>query len=193
MIARLSGKIIDIKPSEIILDVGGVGYRLLIPFSTFEKISNLSEATLHVHTYVRDDQFKLFGFFTETEKKFFSVLISINGVGPVLALNILSGTGMDQFIESVKNDDADSLVKIPGIGRNKAEKIVFELRRKINKINGLSTIDAGNKTITGDALEALVSLGFDEKKSVQAIKTVLAESPNLAIEELIKRVIQKQM
>lgn len=190
MIAKLTGRIDVIKPTEVILDVGGVGYQLAIPVSTYEKISGADEITLHVHTHHKEDQFRLFGFITENEKNLFSMLLKVSGIGPAMGLSMLSGIQIEQLIGAVKDNNPSVLTKIPGIGKSKAEKLVFELRRKIKKIEELG-IDSPKKSKIGDeALEALLSLGFDEKKSTQVIDSLIHENPDISIEKLVKNAIK---
>ena len=186
MIAKLTGKIDELKPTELILDVNGVGYHLSIPISTYEKIQNQNEIQLYVHTLHKEDQFKLFGFFTEHEKKLFSILINISGVGPSIGLSILSGITIDGLIESVKNENMALLTKIPGIGKSKAEKLIFELKRKSKKLESFTKISEGKPSIRNDAVDALVSLGFDESKSHKAIEDSIKENPNYTLEQIIK-------
>lgn len=189
MIAKLKGKIDDLKPTEMVLDVGGVGYGIQIPVSTYEKIVGLNDITLHIHTVHKEDQFRLFGFYTEKEKELFRTLIDISGIGPSIALSVLSGITADMLIESVKSDNISMLVKIPGIGKAKAEKLLFELKRKVKKVEHLASGDAVSSS-RGDALEALVSLGFDDSKAGGAVDAVLKTVPDASIEIIIKEALK---
>ncbi len=190
MIARLRGIPVELKPTELILDVSGVGYHLHIPVSTYEKIKNMKEVELHVHTYLREDSLKLFGFASAEEKNMFIVLLGISGVGPAIALTILSGLSIPGIISAVREQNAARLIKIPGIGKSKAEKILFELRRKIKKIEDLAR-DAEEGTSTrNDAVEALVSLGFDDKKASEVVDSILAENPSTGIQELVRAALK---
>lgn len=186
MIAKLTGTIDDLKPTGIVLCVAGVGYELSIPFSTYEQIKGRCGVSLHVHTYHREDSLRLFGFYSAEEKNIFTMLIGISGVGPTMALSILSGITPGELLNAVRNENPAVLVKIPGIGKSKAEKLVFELKRKIKKLEDLvlEVTDAGS--LRTDAVEALMSLGFDERKSSAAVDAVIANNPGISIESLVK-------
>src|SRR5580698_5665477 len=127
MIGSLRGKLTEKRPNQILIDVGGVGYQVLIPLSTFAGLGHLhEEITVLVHTHVREDQFLLYGFLTAREKQCFELLISASGVGPSLALKILSGMGLEQLIPAIRKGDLAQLVRIPGVGRKTAERVVLE-------------------------------------------------------------------
>jgi Holliday junction DNA helicase RuvA len=190
MIAKLTGKIDDIKPTEIILDVNGVGYRLSIPFSTYENIHGKTEISLHVFTYHREDQFRLFGFFTEDEKTLFSILLNISGIGPSMSLSILSGITIPDLILAVKNEESATLVRIPGIGKAKADKLIFELKRKMKKLEAFSVKMPQKSSFRNDAVEALISLGFDEAKSAAIVDKIIADNTDITIENLVKTALK---
>ena len=191
MIASLRGIITDLKPTEMILDVQGVGYHLHIPISTYETMHvSPGEITLHVYTHVREDQIKLFGFATSEERKLFILLIQITGIGPSMALSILSGITVPELIESVHSNRVDRLIKIPGIGKSKAEKLLFELNRRIKHLEALSPGTAAPATAKTEAVEALISLGFEEKKVVPILEDILSSEPDLSIEVLIKTALK---
>lgn len=190
MIAKLKGKIDELKPTELILDVNGVGYKLSIPFSTYEKIQGVEEISLFVYTLHKEDQFRLFGFNSEQEKHIFSTLLNISGIGPSMALSILSGISIDMLIEAVSTENISLLVKVPGIGKTKAEKLVFELKRKLKNIENLSDKKAMAPSIKNDAVDALASLGFDEFKSMKIADEILRENPEISLEVLIKKSLQ---
>ena len=190
MIAKLKGRIDELKPTELILDVNGVGYQLSIPFTTYESIQNMEETLLYVYTLHREDQFKLFGFSTEDERNLFSTLINISGIGPSMALSILSGIRIDMLIEAVRGDNLAMLTKIPGIGRNKAEKLIFELKRKMKKFEDLHLVSTQGPSLMNDAIEALVSLGFDESRAAMVVEEILKEDPEIQIEIIIKKALK---
>jgi holliday junction DNA helicase RuvA len=172
MIGSLRGKLVDKRPNAVLLEVGGVGYQVLIPLSTFAALGALhSEASLLIHTHVREDQFNLFGFFTAREKQCFELLISASGVGPSLALKILSGMGIEQLVPAIRKGDLAQLVRIPGVGKKTAERIVLELR---DKLAAVDVPDAGKPTtrtqLEADVASALVNLGYDERSVERAIE-----------------------
>ncbi len=187
MISKITGTIDELKPTEVILDVHGVGYGLSIPLSTYEKIQACGDVTLYVYTIHREDQLKLIGFYTEEEKNIFTMLINISGIGPAMALSILSGITIGRLIQAVQTDNSSLLTTIPGIGKAKAEKLVFELKRKLKKLTQYAGRSEENvRTPREDAVEALVSLGFDESKSSRAVDSIIARNPESSIEHIIK-------
>ncbi len=191
MIGRLRGIIAQIKPTEMILDVQGVGYRLFIPLSAYEAIqAEKGEVSLFVHTYLKEDQLKLFGFHDETSRNLFSMLINISGIGPSIALSILSGISIARLVESVKSENIAYLVKIPGIGKAKAEKLLFELKRKIRKLEEFTGGVTLESTVSNDAIDALVSLGFDEAKSRKAVIEISGSDGDREVESIIKEALR---
>ncbi|PKL39210.1 MAG: Holliday junction branch migration protein RuvA [Spirochaetae bacterium HGW-Spirochaetae-1] len=191
MIAKLTGKIDELKPMECILDVGGVGYQVHIPLSTYETIQGKEDITLFIYTLHREDQMKLFGFSTQREKELFTVLLNISGIGPSMALSLLSGISIEDLVRSVQNDDSSRLVKIPGIGKAKAEKLIFELKRKLKKIESIPAASGTATGIRNDALEALVSLGFDEARAAKVIDGVREGNPEATLETVIKAALRQ--
>lgn len=172
MIGSLRGKLTDKRPSQILLEVGGVGYQVQIPLSTFAGLGALhEEAMLLIHTHVREDQLALYGFLTAREKQCFELLISASGVGPALAVKILSGMGIEQLVPAIRKGDLAQLVRIPGVGKKTAERIVVELRDKVAVVD---VPEAGKPTtrsqLESDVASALVNLGYDERSVERAIE-----------------------
>jgi holliday junction DNA helicase RuvA len=176
MIGSLRGKLIDKRPNAVLLDVGGVGYQVQIPLSTFAALGALhADATLLIHTHVREDQFNLFGFFSAREKQCFELLISASGVGPSLALKILSGMGIEELVPAIRKGDLAQLVRIPGVGRKTAERIVVELRDKLAAVDVPETGKPATRTqLESDVSSALVNLGYDERSVERAIEQARA-------------------
>ena len=174
MIGSLRGKLIEKRPNLVLLDVGGVGYQVLIPLSTFTSLGALhAEATLLVHTHVREDQLALYGFLTSREKQCFELLISASGVGPSLALKILSGMGLDELVPAIRKGDLAQLVRIPGVGRKTAERIVLELRDKLAAVDVPEVGKPATRSqLESDVASALVNLGYDER----AVESAMARS-----------------
>jgi Holliday junction DNA helicase RuvA len=172
MIGSLRGKLTEKRPNQVILDVGGVGYQLQIPLSTFASLGALhADSTLLVHTHVREDQLTLYGFLTAREKHCFELLISASGVGPSLALKILSGMSLEDLIPAIRTGDLAQLVRIPGVGRKTAERMVVELRDKLAAVD----VAESGKPITksqqeADVASALVNLGYEARAVERAIE-----------------------
>ena len=161
MIGSLRGKLVEKRPNVVLIDVGGVGYEVTIPLSTFSSLGAVhSESTLLIHTHVREDQLALYGFFTAREKQCFELLISASGVGPSLALKILSGMSLDELIPAIRKGDLAHLVRIPGVGRKTAERIVVELRDKLGVVDVPQPGKPTTKSqLESDVASALVNLG----------------------------------
>lgn len=186
MIGYLKGKIISAKPTQIILDVNGVGYLVNISISTFEKISDQNEISLFIHTHVREDALSLYGFYTEVEKEMFELLISISGIGPKVALSILSGISVDELQDAIQTENVSRLVSVPGVGRKTAERVVLELKSKVGFIETSVSkgIDFGVKQ---EAVLALTTLGYNQKVAEKIVRDLLNENPQLSLEDLIRK------
>lgn len=172
MIGSLRGKLVDKRPNQILVDVGGVGYQVQIPLSTFAALGALhDEANLLIHTHVREDQFNLFGFSTAREKQCFELLISASGVGPSLALKILSGMGIEELVPAIRKGDLAQLVRIPGVGKKTAERMVVELRDKLAAVDVREAGKPGTRSqLESDVASALVNLGYDERSVERAME-----------------------
>ena len=195
MISHLRGKLVQKTPTEIVIDVNGVGYLVNIPLSTFEKIDKLDgEVNILTYLHVREDAMVLFGFATEAEREIFRMLISISGIGPKIAQGILSGISTNELREAVLINNIDALTSISGVGRKTAERIILELKNKLGKLEVVeSTVTPSSRQLKArsEAVIALMSLGFNRTSAEQAIRTVLSESTSkdLSVEELIKRAL----
>lgn len=191
MIGLLRGKLIDKRPNQLLLDVGGVGYQVQIPLSTFADLGLLhQEATLLIYTHVREDQIALYGFLTAREKHCFELLISASGVGPSLALKILSGMGVEELVPAIRKGDLAQLVRIPGVGRKTAERIVVELRDKLAAIDVPQPGKPATRSqVESDVASALVNLGYDERSVERAIEQSRANS-NEDFEKLLRTSLQ---
>ena len=191
MIAHLSGKLTHKSPVTIIIDVNGVGYQVFIPLSTFYALPELeSKISLGIHTHMREEALKLFGFYTIDEKKIFEKLITINKVGPKLALTILSGMPPADILSTIDSNDIVKFSTIPGIGRKTAERLILEMRDKLDGLSLDFVAKKGpgpEKGLFDDALSALVNLGYKKSQAEQTLKKVYAEKVgDTSIENLIK-------
>src|SRR5580698_4603933 len=171
MIGSLRGKLIEKRPNQVLLEVGGVGYLVQIPLSTFTSLGPLhAESSLIIHTHVREDALTLYGFLSAREKYCFELLISASGVGPSLALKILSGMGLDDLIPAIRKGDLAQLVKIPGVGRKTAERIVVELRDKLAAVDVPETGKPATKSqLESDVSSARSKLRYDAQDAERAI------------------------
>ncbi len=185
MIGFLTGKIISSKPTQIILDVNGVGYLVNISITTFEKISEKDSASLFIHTSVKEDSITLFGFFTQSEKEMFELLISISGIGPKVSLGILSGISVDDLKDAIANGNVSRLIAIPGIGRKTAERVVLELRNKVEAIKADGSIKI--TSAKDEAISALATLGYQRQLAEKIVRDLLSENANYSLEELIRK------
>jgi holliday junction DNA helicase RuvA len=187
MIGCLRGKLLLKKPPHLMVDVNGVGYEAEAPMSTFYNLPDLnSEVTLFTHLVVRDDAHILFAFGSEAEKRFFRSLIRINGVGPKLALTILSGISPDSFVRSVHENDIATLTRLPGIGKKTAERMVIEIRDRLDEIE--TTVSTGSINPRDEALGALIALGYKPPEAAQMLRGI--KQDGLSSEELIRRALQ---
>ena len=192
MIAHLKGKLTYKSPIEIAIDVNGVGYQVFVPLSTFYALPELEEDIfLDIHTHMREESLKLFGFYTTDEKRIFEKLISINKVGPKLALTILSGMSPTELFTTIDSNDIEKLSTIPGIGRKTAERLILEMRDKMGGISIDSEIKKNSIPQNGlfeDALSALVNLGYKKNQAEQTLKKVYPEGETgESIEDIIKK------
>lgn len=187
MIGFLTGKLISSKPTQILLDVNGVGYLINISITTFEKISEKETASLFIHTSVKEDSITLFGFFTQSEKEMFELLISISGIGPKVSLGILSGIAVDDLKDAIENGNVSRLIAIPGIGRKTAERVVLELRNKVDSIKADGLIKEASAK--DEAVSALATLGYQRQTSEKIVRDLLSENQNYSLEELIRKAL----
>jgi Holliday junction DNA helicase RuvA len=194
MIGQLRGTLSDKRPTQVILDVNGVGYLVQIPLSTFYGLGELhAETSLLIYTHVREDVLSLYGFLTAREKHFFELLLSASGVGPTLALKILSGMSVDELIPAVRRGDLGQLTRIPGVGRKTAERIVVELRDKLAKLEATPSEaerPASRSQLDADVLSALENLGYDLRTTEKALAEAKRAAGTATFETLLKAALQ---
>jgi Holliday junction DNA helicase RuvA len=193
MIALLRGTLVEKHPNQAILDVGGVGYDVTIPISTFSQLPETgAETRLRVHTHVREDVIALFGFLTTDEKNLFEKLISVSGIGPALAVKILSGMAATDLLNAIRRNELDKLVRIPGVGKKTAERLVLELRDKLPAPAG----DDGQATqpslsaIDEDVLSALLNLGCTRPAAEAAVRKARAGGAPEQFEPLFRKALE---
>ena len=193
MIAHLRGRLIAKNPNRVVIETGGVGYEVFIPVSTFYDLAAPgAEVDLHIYTHVREDSLALYGFRTEREKNLFEKLLSVSGIGPKLAVTILSGLEMEELVPAIRRGDVNKLVHIPGVGRKTAERLIVELREKLEK---MALEEAAAETpapavrpasVEDDVLSALVNLGYTRYVAERAVQEACQEAVNGDFEQLLK-------
>ncbi|MGH8250021.1 MAG: Holliday junction branch migration protein RuvA [Steroidobacteraceae bacterium] len=192
MIGHLRGRLVRKTPPALIVDVGGVGYELEAPMSTFYRLPEIgSEVELHTHLVVREDAHLLYGFATEDERRLFRDLLRVTGIGPKIGLALLSGIDVDTFLLCVEAQDVDALTRIPGIGRKTAERLLVEMRDRIRALGQLPSGALGPDRVAGpfaEAYAALVALGYRPVEVTRLLKSV--DDEGAGTEELIRRALQ---
>lgn len=200
MIAHLSGTLLSKQATSAIVDVNGVGYEVAIPVSTFYELGEAgAPVKLRVYTHVSQDAIRLYGFKTNRERELFLQLISVNGVGPGLAIKLLSGMNADEMIASIRTNNLARLVAIPGVGRKTAERLVVDLRDKIAALSSPALEEefaakaaaagavTSSDSVRDDAISALANLGYQRSAADKAVKTAMDEGGDLSVEVVLRR------
>ena len=201
MIAYISGKLLEKQANTVIVDVGGIGYEVTIPLSTFYEIGEVdSEISLRIYTHVREDALQLFGFQSEREKQLYLKLISVQGIGAKSGITMLSGMSADEIIVAIRTDNLARLTSIPGVGRKTAERMVIELRDKLNDLSStaaqqqLSQASGGAgasvDSVYEDALSALTNLGYQRNAAEKALKQAVQEGTEMSVQKLLRKGLQ---
>jgi Holliday junction DNA helicase RuvA len=201
MIGQVRGIILEKQPPLLLVDVHGIGYEIDAPMSTFYQLPDIGqEVTLFTHFVVREDAQHLYGFYTRDERLLFRTLLKVNGVGPRLALTILSSTAPEEFVRCVLNNDTASLVRLPGIGKKTAERLVIEMRDKLSDwyqgapVEGASLVkqeNQGRHQILQDAIAALITLGYKQQEASRTVTKI--DDGAAGSEELIRRALREMM
>lgn len=202
MIAHLSGTLLAKHATSVIVDVGGVGYEVTIPVTTFYDLGELGEAVrLQIYTHVREEALQLFGFRTLRERELFTLLISVSGIGPKSAVAMLSGMSADEIVTAIRQSNYARITSIPGVGRKTAERLVIELRDKMAALSSPALeeqIAAGGPTaaqsedaLREDTLAALLQLGFPKPAAEKAITSGIQEGGDLSVEMLLRRSLRQ--
>src|SRR5437879_10060910 len=193
MIGQLRGRLAEKRPNQVLLDVGGVGYLVQVPLSTYAALGELhTEVNLLIHTHVREDALALYGFVSAREKHFFELLLSASGVGPALALKILSGMSVEELVPAIRGGDLGRLTRIPGVGRKTAERMVVGMKDKLEAVaieseRPAATAAAG---IDADVVSALVNLGYDARTAENAVGEAKREAGAGNFEKLLRAALQ---
>jgi len=195
VIAHISGKLAQKQPGEVVIDVGGVGYLIFIPLNVFYRLPDLgTPISLQIHTHVREDALQLFGFYDLAEKQVFLLLTGVSGIGPRLALNILSGIPAEELVQALRNGDQLRLVSIPGVGKKTAERMIVELKDKFATFTPV-TIDSTAKPEASsqkmhDAVSALINLGYKKPEIEKTVRDVL-KNETLSLEDVLRETLQQ--
>ena len=194
MIAQISGTLAHKLPGEVIVDVGGVGYQVFIPLNVFYRLPEVGGSVrLYIHTHLREDALQLFGFRVAEEKQVFLLLNGVSGIGPKLAVNILSGIPAEELVEAIKAGNRVRLVSIPGVGKKLAERLIVELRDKFAALEpSASSAVAPNSEaqLIQDAVSALVNLGYKKAEAEKNVREMIANGKQ-TLEDLIKEVLRR--
>jgi Holliday junction DNA helicase RuvA len=197
MIAYLRGKLLEKHPNQVIVDTGGVGYDVLIPVSTFSALPDAgAEVKLRIHTHVREDALTLFGFLTLEEKAIFEKLISVSGIGPSLAIKVLSGMATADLIPAIRNGQVEQLVRIPGVGKKTAERIVLELKDKLEGVAVAAAVGIAERpaaalgAIEQDVLSALLNLGCNRSAAEAAVRSAKQSGAAPQFEPLFRKALE---
>jgi Holliday junction DNA helicase RuvA len=202
VIGRISGILLEKSPPELLVDVQGVGYEIQAPMSTFYQLPATGAGViLHTHLVVREDAQQLFGFHTEQERMLFRALIRISGVGPKVALGILSGMAVDEFVQTVNRNDATAMTRIPGIGKKTAERLLVEMRDRLadwsvgdtDTVTVAAPIEGGRGSIAEEAEKALIALGYRPQDASRMIARALRETEQPSGSEALIRVALRSM
>lgn len=192
MIAYLKGRILLKEANLVVLDVNGVGYEVHIPLSTYYGLGESGqEAVFHIHTHVREDLIQLFGFRTQLEKGLFLRLISVSGVGPKVALTVLSGLSAEELIQAIVSGNLVKLTSIPGIGRKIAERLTVELRDKVKNLSAGGVTEPSSAAVRSDLISALVNLGWQQTLAEKAVNAAMKEEQRQDFEWLLKQSMKK--
>jgi len=189
MIGLLRGRLLEKRPNQVIMDVGGVGYLVAVPLSTFAALGELhAEVTLLIHTHVREDALSLYGFLSAREKHLFELLLGASGVGPTLALKILSGMNVEELVPAIRGGDLARLTRIPGVGRKTAERMVVELKDKLAAIAAEAEKPAAASPagVEADVKSALINLGYDERTAEAAVAEARRRAGPSGFEQLLR-------
>lgn len=199
MIAQLSGKLAAKLPNSIIVDVNGVGYEVTIPVTTFYVLGDIgSDVSLKIYTLVREDALQLFGFATMRDKELFLKLTSVSGIGPKVAITMLSGMPAAELINAITRNDLGRLVSVPGVGRKTAERVVVELRDKLGKIAleegeiaAAAEMPLSSSAVQDDTIAALISLGYPKPLAEKAVLSAMREEGDTSIQAVLKRSLKR--
>jgi Holliday junction DNA helicase RuvA len=191
MITHIQGRLVEKNPTDVVIDCNGVGYFINISLHTFSELPSSENVKLYTHLLVREDSHTLYGFTSVTEREIFKLLISVSGVGASIARTMLSSLAPEQVLDAIATNDITTIQSVKGIGAKTAQRVVLDLKDKILKVYGLSSISAGSSnTNKNEALSALETLGFVRKQSEKVVDTIVKENPQASVEMIIKQALK---
>ncbi len=192
MISHLNGKLIEKNPTNVVIECNGIGYFVYISLQTYSQIPDRENVLLQTHLVIREDAQILFGFYSKLERELFKLLISVSGVGPSIAITMLSSMTTEQIQQAIASQDVALIKSVKGIGEKTAQRVIVDLRDKIQKTFNISSdLLTTDNTIKNETLIALEVLGFSRKISERTVLTILKENPAISLEELIKQALKK--
>jgi Holliday junction DNA helicase RuvA len=194
MIDYIKGNIIELSPTEVILETYGIGYRILISLQTYEGLNGKSEATVYIHHYLREDEELYYGFSSKDERELFRLLIGVSGIGASTARMMLSSLSSDEIRNAILAEDINKIKSIKGIGMKSAQRLILELKDKVVKGGGTESpalFGSTTNAATDEAVTALVMLGFTKANVTKAVNAVLKEKPSASLEEIIKLALKR--
>ena len=191
MITHIQGKMVEKNPDHVVVECNGLGYHVNISLQTFSNIPDQENLKLYTHLVIREDAHILFGFYSKTEREIFKMLISVSGVGPSIAITMLSSMDTGEIQQAIGSEDVSKIQSVKGIGLKTAQRVIVDLKDKILKSYEISEdLPSSNNTIKIEALSALEVLGFSRKKIEKVIQVILQNSPDISLEELIKQALK---
>lgn len=191
MITHIQGRLVEKNPTDVVIDCNGVGYFINISLHTFSELPTSENVKLFTHLLVREDAHTLYGFSSVAEREIFKLLISVSGVGASIARTMLSSLAPEQVLDAISLNDIATIQSVKGIGAKTAQRVVLDLKDKILKVYGLSSISAGSSnTNKNEALSALETLGFVRKQSEKVVDTIVKENPQASVEMIIKQALK---
>lgn len=191
MIAHIKGLLIEKSPTEVVVEVNGIGYSINISLNTFSKLGNNENIKLFTHQIIKEDSHSLYGFFEKSERFLFVKLISVSGVGASTARTMLSSLSPNEIISAISNGDVKLIQSIKGIGLKTAQRIILELRDKLNLVGDDQTTDLIQNSSVSEAISALEVLGYSNKQTNKVVSQIYNENPGIDVESLIKKALNK--
>lgn len=191
MITQIAGKLIEKNPTNIVIDCQGIGYEVNVSLHTFSQIKNEEHIKVFTHLHVKEDAHTLYGFIDKEEREVFRKLISVSGIGTSTARVMLSSLSPSQVIDAITSEDADTIQSVKGIGKKTAQRVIIDLKDKMDLSDDVKKIPNSNNTHKKEALSALETLGYNRKKSEKIVSKIIADEPSVTLENIIKTALKK--